>query len=104
MCQPIATAIKFSLFCALLTAQDVDAYNHWLRQIDRCFRVTTPNAADQVGLFLLCAGTKSAKYYNEVTWPLFNAGLETRRANEIQKAADFVTRKFAAQFSLKGLY
>lgn len=89
-------ATKFSLPSPMFDGEDIDAYNLWLTQFERYVRVTKPANEDKLDLFLLCAGSKAAKFYNEVTWldltqEEIDAGLTT-----YQRAVDFVTKKFAA--------
>ena len=88
-------ATKFSLSCPSFTGEDVDAYNLLLSQFERYLRVTKPNAVDQLDLFL-CAGSKAAKFYNEVTWPPLTQEEKDAGQTEYKRTVDFVIRNFAA--------
>ena len=85
----------FPFLVPLFTGEDIDAYNLWLSQFERYLGVTESNAANQLDLFLLCAGSKATNFHNEVTWPPLTQERKDAGQTEYKRAVDFVTRKFA---------
>jgi hypothetical protein len=92
----MAHSARFSLPSPTFDGKDIESYNLWVSQFQRYIRVTKPEDADKLDLFLLCAGTKAAKFYNEVTWADLTQAEKDAGVTEYSRAVDFVTRKFAA--------
>ena len=87
---------KFSLQAPTFDGGDLESYNLWLPQFKRYIKVTKPNNNDMLDLFLLCAGNKAAKFYNEVTWPDLTQEQTDAGITEYSRAVEFVTSKFSA--------
>ena len=87
---------KFTLQAPTFDGGDLESYNLWLSQLKRYIKVTKPNDNDTLDLFLLCAGNKAAKFYNEVTWPDLTQAQTDAGITEYSRAVEFVTSKFSA--------
>ena len=87
---------KFSLQAPTFDVGDLESYNLWLSEFKRHIKVTKPNDNDTLELFLLCAGNKAAKFYNEVTWPDLTQAQTDAGITEYSRAVEFVTSKFSA--------
>ena len=87
---------KFSLQAPIFDGKDGESYTLWLSQFERYIRVTKPADDDKLDLFLLCAGNKAAKFYNEITWPALTTAETGAGVTEYSRAVDFITQKFVA--------
>ena len=87
---------KFNLHAPVFDGGDAESFNLWLSQFQRYIRVTKPAEDDKLDLFLLCAGNKAAKYYNEVTWPTLTRAETDAGVTEYSRAVTFITNKFVS--------
>ncbi len=84
---------RFSLAAPTLTGEDAASFEVFARQFHCYINVTNPPLDKQLDLLLLCAGSKAATYYDEMTWERLSAEETAAGMTEVTRALDFL-RKF----------